>query len=143
MVATRNQGSWTESALVRGPEPARFAVTGKPIPEVFAWPAWSNDGTGITWIEGAYGERPALWVLATAASAPRRLAELPTPAISLLEALEWELRAPAWLPDDARIVVPDWSGAQVSFLLVDPRGLAPTSELSAVGATTDWQGVAP
>jgi Tol biopolymer transport system component len=143
MVARRNQGSWNESVLVRGPEPARFEVTRKPIPELFAWPAWSNDGTRITWIEGAFGERPALWVLAPDGSAPRTLAELSTPAIPPLDAAQGDVGPPAWLPDDSRIVVPNWQDSELSFLLVDPRGLAPAASMQAQGGTADWQGVAP
>ena len=133
MVTRRNEGSWTESMLVRGLEPAP-SVTGTPIPRLFGWPAWSNDGTRLAWFQWALGEPPALWVGAADGSAPRMLAELPVSGIDALG-------APAWLPDDSRIAVPNVPESEPSLLLVDPDGVAPAVSLAYLGG--DWQGVAP
>ncbi len=127
MVAVRNEGSWTESVLVRGPGS---------FPQLFGWPAWSNDGTRIAWIQGAVGEPSALWVATGDGSAPRKLATLP---VSDLD----QLGPPAWLPDDSRIAVPNVPESRLSFLLVDPDGVAPAVSLEGQGGTVDWQGVAP
>jgi Tol biopolymer transport system component len=132
MVAVRDEGSWTTFVLVRGLEPQ---VLDEPILQLSGWPAWSNDGTRIAWIRGAFRQDLALWVAAADGAAPRKLATLPVSDLG-------QLSAPAWLPDDSRIAVPNVPESRLSFLLVDPDGVAPAMSLDDQGGTVDWQTVA-
>jgi hypothetical protein len=124
MVAARTNGSWTESVLVRGLDS---------VLQLIGWPAWSNDGTRIAWIQGAVGGSFALWL--GDGSASRKLADLP---VSDLD----QLGDVTWLPDDSRIVVPNAPESFLSLLLVDPDGVAPAWSLEHLGGTADWQAVA-
>jgi Tol biopolymer transport system component len=126
MVAVRNDGSWTTSVLVRGPEADA---------QLFGWPAWSNDGTRLAWVQGDLFGALALWVRSADGSAARKLADLPVSDLGQLGEL-------AWLPDDSRIVVPNVPESFLSFLLVDPDGIAPAWSLEHLGGTADWQTVA-
>src|SRR4051794_30307835 len=69
---------------------------------------------------------------------PRKLTDLPVPALS---EIEWQLGAPSWLPDDSRIVVPNAPESVLSFLLVDPDGVARPVSLEDLGGPADWQSV--
>ena len=126
MVAVRNGGAWTTSVLVRGPVSD---------PQRFGWPAWSNDGTRLAWVQGDLFGAVALWVRSADGSAARKLADLPVSDLGQLGEL-------AWLPDDSRIVVPNVPESFLSFLLVDPDGIAPAWSLEHLGGTADWQTVA-
>ena len=133
MVAVRGEGSWATTVLVHGLEPR---VLDQQILQLSGWPAWSNDGTRFALIRGAFGEDLALWVAKADGSAPRKLATLPVSDLG-------QLGPPAWLPDDSRIAVPNVPESRLSFLLVDPDGIAPAVSLEGQGGTVDWQGVAP
>ena len=62
MMAVRNGGAWTTSLLVRGPVSD---------PQRFGWPAWSNDGTRLAWVQGDLFSAVALWVRSADGSAAR------------------------------------------------------------------------
>ena len=136
MVATRVDGSWTETMLVGDPVSTPSDDAGQPTPQIFGWPAWSNDGARLAWFQGDAGAAPALWVRGANGSAPLMIADMPVSEMG-------QLGAPAWLPDDSRIVVPNVPESELQFLLVDPDGVRLPLVLEHQGGTVDWQGVAP